>query len=227
MQILLVEDDPEIRRELLLRWQAKGWTVTLCESLASADQQARIHAHELIVLDLQLPDGDGLEWLRRWRPQDPNTPVLVLTARDRVADRVSGLQGGADDYLTKPFAPSELDARIEALMRRSSRARDERLQFGPMLWLRDEARLLLDGTEIELHPREFEVLGLLIRRAPRLVPKRIIVDALAEKNIDVGDSAVEVYVSRLRRKLGTGVVQIDTVRGFGYRLLLADSATPP
>ncbi|MBV8037688.1 response regulator transcription factor [Roseateles sp.] len=224
MQILLIEDDPEIRRELMLRWQSKGWGVTTCDSLASADRHARNHVHELVVLDLQLPDGDGLDWLRRWRPRDPGTPVLVLTARDRVADRVSGLQGGADDYLTKPFAATELDARIEALMRRTSRDRDARLQFGPLLWLRDEARLLMDGTELELHPREFEVLGLLIRRAPRLVPKRVIVDALAEKNIEVGDSAAEVYVSRLRRKLGAGAVQIDTVRGFGYRLLLAEAA---
>jgi DNA-binding response OmpR family regulator len=226
MQILLVEDDPEIRRELLSRWQSRGWSVSPCDDLASADRQARLHAHELIVLDLQLPDGDGLDWLRRWRPQDPNTPVLVLTARDRVADRVSGLQSGADDYLIKPFAPPELDARLEALMRRSSRSRDTRLQFGPLLWLRDEARLLIDGAELELHPREFEVLGLLIRRAPRLVPKRIIIDALAEKNIEVGDSAAEVYVSRLRRKLAGSPVQIETVRGFGYRLLLADAGAP-
>lgn len=226
MQILLVEDDPEIRRELLSRWQTRGWGVSPCDSLASADRQARVHAHELIVLDLQLPDGDGLDWLRRWRPQDPNTPVLVLTARDRVADRVKGLQSGADDYLIKPFAAPELDARIEALMRRSSRSRDAGLQFGPLLWLRDEARALMDGVELELHPREFEVLGLLIRRAPRLVPKRIIIDTLAERNIEVGDSAAEVYVSRLRRKLGAGAVQIETVRGFGYRLALAGTDTP-
>lgn len=222
MQILLIEDDPEIRRELLLRWQSKGWDVAACANLALAEQHAGTHVHDLLVLDLQLPDGDGLAWLRRWRPRDPNTPVLILTARDRVADRVSGLQAGADDYLIKPFAATELDARIEALMRRASRDRDARLQFGPLMWLRDEGRLLLDGSELDLHPREFEVLGLLLRRAPRLVPKRIIIDALAEKNIEVGDSAAEVYVSRLRRKLGSGLVQIDTVRGFGYRLVLAD-----
>lgn len=227
MQILLIEDDPEIRRELVLRWQAKGWGVTACESLSAADLHARSHVHELVVLDLQLPDGDGLAWLGRWRPADPNTPVLILTARDRVADRVSGLQTGADDYLVKPFATTELDARIEALMRRASRDRDASLQFGPLLWLRDEGRLILDGTELDLHPREFEVLGLLLRRAPRLVPKRIIIDALAEKNIEVGDSAAEVYISRLRRKLGQGPVQIDTVRGFGYRLVLADTPLDP
>jgi DNA-binding response OmpR family regulator len=227
MQILLIEDDPEIRRELILRWQARGWVVTACENLSMAERHAGSHMHDLVVLDLQLPDGDGMAWLRRWRPRDPATPVLILTARDRVADRVSGLQAGADDYLVKPFAATELDARIEALMRRASRDRDARLQFGPLLWLRDEGRLLLDGAELDLHPREFEVLGLLLRRAPRLVPKRVIIDALAEKNIEVGDSAAEVYVSRLRRKLGQGPVQIDTVRGFGYRLLLSDPSAKP
>ncbi|WP_158218302.1 response regulator [Roseateles puraquae] len=227
MQILLIEDDPDIRRELLLRWQSRGWEVMPCETLSQADQRARQLIHDLIVLDLQLPDGDGLDWLQRWRSRDPGTPVLILTARDRVADRVSGLQAGADDYLIKPFAATELDARIEALMRRNSRDRDARLHFGPLLWLRDEGRLLLDGEPLELHPREFEVLGLLLRRAPRLVPKRVIIDALAEKNLEVGDSAAEVYVSRLRRKLGQGPVQIDTVRGFGYRLVLADAPAGP
>lgn len=226
MHILLVEDDPQIARELALRWQAKGWTVTPCATLAAADEVARQHTHELVVLDLQLPDGDGLDWLRRWHPRDPAIPFLVLTARDQVIDRVNGLQSGADDYLVKPFAPLELDARIEALMRRSARIQDGRLQFGPLLWLRDEARALRDGVELDLHPREFEVLGLLMRRAPRLVAKRFIVDALAEKNVDVSDSAAEVYVSRLRKKLGTDAVVIDTVRGFGYRLIANDSAAP-
>jgi DNA-binding response OmpR family regulator len=224
MHILLVEDDPQIGRELELRWGAKGWTVTLCPHLAAADQRARAHVHDLVVLDLQLPDGDGLDWLRRWRPRDPAVPVLVLTARDQVVDRVMGLQSGADDYLVKPFAPSELDARIEALLRRSVREREGRLQFGPLLWLRDEARVLVSGVELDLHPREFEVLGLLIGRAPRLVAKRVIVDALAEKNIEVSDSAAEVYISRLRKKLVTGEVVIDTVRGFGYRLIAVDPA---
>ena len=223
MHILLVEDDPQIARELQLRWQAQGWTVSACASLGGAEAVAHAYLHDLVVLDLQLPDGDGLDWLKRWRARDPAVPVLVLTARDQVADRVHGLQCGADDYLVKPFAPLELDARLQALMRRGGRDRDGRLQFGRLVWLRDEARALVDGVELGLHPREFEVLGLLMRRAPRLVAKRIIVDALAEKNIEVGDSAAEVYVSRLRRKLASTDVVIDTVRGFGYRLMIHDA----
>ena len=223
-QILLIEDDPQISEQLRLRWEARGWHVLHCDSLAAADRVAALRAHDLLVLDLQLPDGDGLDWLQQWRRRDADTPVLALTARDRIADRVLGLQRGADDYLVKPFDPAELDARIGALMRRSTRHRDASVRFGRLLWQRDEARVLLDDQVLDLHPREQEVLVLLLRRAPGLVPKRVIIDALAERNIEVGDSAAEVYVSRLRRKLAGSDVAIETARGFGYRLVQPGTA---
>ena len=170
------------------------------------------------MLDLQLPDGDGLSWLETVRHQDRHTPVLVLTARDGVSDRVAGLRRGADDYLVKPFAPEELDARVEALLRRSGQQAGVSAQCGPLVWLGDEGRALMQGQSLELFPREFEVLGLLIRSVPRVVPKRLLIEALAERNLELGDSAVEVYISRLRRKLAGSGVGIQTVRGFGYRL---------
>ena len=219
MQILLIEDDTTISRELVLRWQSRDWAVRACETLAQADAATAGLVADLIVLDLQLPDGDGLDWLERLRHRDRQTPVLALTARDRVSDRVEGLRRGADDYLVKPFAADELDARVEALQRRAASAKGERAQCGPLVWLRDEGQAMLDGQPLELLPREFEVLGLLICRSPRLVAKRVIVDALAERNLELGDSAVEVYVSRLRRKLAGSGLAIQTVRGFGYRLL--------
>jgi DNA-binding response OmpR family regulator len=220
MRLLLIEDDAVIARELLLRWQARDWVVQHAANLAQADAaMAAAPGFELIVLDLGLPDGEGLDWLAQLRRSDRQTPVLVLTARDRVADRVQGLQGGADDYLVKPFAPEELDARVEVLTRRTQQQRGELLHFGRLAWTGSEGRALVDGVPLELSPREYEVLGLLIRRAPRLVPKRVLSDALAERNLDVGDAAVEVYVSRLRRKLaGTGTA-IRTLRGFGYLLV--------
>jgi DNA-binding response OmpR family regulator len=229
VQLLLIEDDKTICRELALRWQRRGWTVRACETLAQAAAAAAASAADLIVLDLQLPDGDGLDWLERFRRRDRHTPVLALTARDRVSDRVDGLRRGADDYLVKPFAVDELDARVEALQRRAASAKGERVQCGSLVWLRDEGRALLDGQVLDLLPREFEVLGLLICRSPRLVPKRVIVDALAERNLEMGDSAVEVYVSRLRRKLAGSGIAIQTARGFGYRLLAGEAPgpTPP
>jgi len=226
MHLLLVEDDDTIARELLLRWHAIGWEMTACTTLAQAQQAVEQKAPDVIVLDLQLPDGDGLDWLSRLRraPAPAHAPVLILTARDRISDRVEGLRRGADDYLVKPFAPEELDARLDVIRRRLGRDKGQLLRFGPMLWSRDDGVARVDGVPLELLPREFEVLGLLMRRAPALVPKRVIVDTLAERNEEVGDAAVEVYVSRLRRKLaGTGL-GIQTSRGFGYRLVVEAGA---
>jgi two-component system response regulator TctD len=218
MHILLIEDDGTIARELEWRWRGKGWGVAACATLGAADRPAEHLRPDVIVLDLNLPDGDGLAWLERFRSHDRHTPVIALTARDRVTDRVEGLRRGADDYLVKPFSADELDARIEALQRRSGSTGGDRVEFGRLVLLRDERQAFVDTEPLELHPREFEVLGLLMRRAPRLVARRFIVEVLAERNVELGDSAVDVYISRLRRKLAGSGVAIVTVRGFGYRL---------
>lgn len=224
MRVLVIEDDPVIARELAMRWRARGWVVREAGLLAEADRALARDGVELIVLDLGLPDGDGLDWLSRLRQRDHTTPLLVLTARDRVIDRVTGLRSGADDYLVKPFAIDELDARVEVLVRRARIARGELAHYGGITWLSAEGRAYVAGQAMELSPREFEVLGLLIRHAPRLVSKRKLIDALAERNLDVGDSVAEVYISRLRRKLVGSGTAIHTLRGFGYQLTLdADS----
>jgi DNA-binding response OmpR family regulator len=224
MRLLLVEDDEVIARELVLRWRSRGWVVQICASLAAAEEtRARGQKDgdiDLIVLDLGLPDGDGLHWLAKLRQSDRLTPVILLTARDSVADRVKGLHSGADDYLVKPFSPDELDARIDALQRRGQMSRGELLHYGRISWMGEEGRVYCDDQPLDLTPREFEVLGLLIRRAPRLLSKRVLVDALAQRNLEVGDSAAEVYVSRLRRKLLGSGTTIRTMRGFGYLLVL-------
>lgn len=224
MRILLVEDDTLIARELALRWRAQGWIVRDANSLAAADEQLAADAVELIVLDLGMPDGDGLEWLVRYRRIDRATPVLVLTARDGTAERVKGLRGGADDYLVKPFSVDELDARVDVLTRRGQKSNGLLVHFGRLTWLGQEGRAFVDGRVLELSPREFEVLGLLIRCSPRLLSKRALIDALAERNLDVGDAAAEVYVSRLRRRLAGSGTAIRTSRGFGYQLTLERDA---
>jgi DNA-binding response OmpR family regulator len=227
VRLLLIEDDAVIARELGLRWQSRGWAVSACTHLAAADSCLASGPYALVVLDLGLPDGDGLAWLARLRQRDRLTPVLVLTARDRVSDRVLGLRSGADDYLVKPFAVDELDARVEVLTRRGEMRRGALVRHGRITWLGDEGRVYVDDQALELSPREFEVLGLLLQRAPRLVPKRALIDALAQRNLDLGDSAAELYVSRLRRKLiGSGTV-IRTQRGFGYQLDLEGDAGGP
>lgn len=228
MRVLLIEDDAVISRELSICWRDRGWVVQGCRTLACADraiaQAAAQGGFDLVVLDLGLPDGDGLDWLPALRRRDGLTPLLVLTARDHVADRVRGLRFGADDYLVKPFAADELDARIEVLLRRGQRSRGELLHYGRLTWLGKEGRAYVNDQVLELSPREFEVLGLLIQRAPRLVPKKVLIDVLAERNLEVNDNAAEIYVSRLRRKLTGSGTAIRTMRGFGYLLVLGDEA---
>lgn len=224
MHLLLIEDDSLIARELLLRWEARGWEVEAAGNLKLADAALARRQPDLIVLDWGLPDGDGLAWLSRLRERDRATPVLVLTARDTVSDKVFGLRMGADDYLVKPFAVEELDARLSVLMRRATRDHGERLSFGRLTWCGPEGSAQVDGQPLELLPREFEVLGMLVRRAPRLVQKRVLIEALAERNLELGDSAAEVYVSRLRRKLQGSGLRIRTLRGFGYMLELQEGA---
>ncbi len=226
MLMLLIEDDPTIARELSLRWQGRGWQLqwaaTLCAARAALAQPGLF---DLLLLDLGLPDGNGMDLLAELRRSDPRTPVMVLTARDQVADRVQGLRQGADDYLVKPFAAEELDARVEGLLRRSGQTLGARVSFGDLHWLGDEGRACLGDQTLELSPREFEVLGLLLRRAPRLCPKRVLIEALSERNLEINDSAAEVYISRLRRRLLGSNVTIRTLRGFGYQLTLDDGGT--
>ena len=224
MRLLLVEDDEVIARELGLRWRRLGWVVESVATLGQASA-AKPAGFDAVVLDLGLPDGDGLVWLERLRQHDRITPVLVLTARDLVSDRVRGLRTGADDYLVKPFAVDELDARLEVLGRRARSAQADVVRFGALRWLGRDGSAYAGGLRLELTPREFQVLGLLMRRAPRLVPKRTLIDTLAERNLEMGDSAVELYVSRLRRKLAGSGTFIRTVRGFGYVLELDDAAS--
>jgi DNA-binding response OmpR family regulator len=220
MRLLLIEDDPEISRELKLRWQDSPWVVTRAARLQAANAALAVDAYDLVLLDLGMPDGDGLAWLRSFRANDARTPVMVLTARDRVAERVEGLRAGADDYLVKPYAADELDARIDVLLRRTHPDRDRVIRFGPMSVLAEDFGAYLDGEAFELAPREFEVLRLLISRAPRLVSKRSIVEALSLSNQEINDTAAELYVSRLRKRLDGSGVEIRTMRGVGYQLAI-------
>jgi DNA-binding response OmpR family regulator len=227
MRLLLIEDDTYIARELMLRWRDSDRLALHAPTLADADAALAQGSFDIVLLDLGLPDGDGMDWLTAYRERDPLGAVLVMTARDRVADRVKGLRLGADDYLVKPFAPEELDARIDVLVRRANVARTQSLRFGRLDLIQETSEVLLDGKRLDLSPREFELLFILMRAAPRLVPKRALVDALSARNLDLNDAAAELYVSRLRKKLeGTGT-GIRTLRGVGYQLAIAAPTSTP
>jgi DNA-binding response OmpR family regulator len=220
MRLLLIEDDIHIARELLLRWRDGDRLAQHAASLAQAEEALAEGTFDIVLLDLGLPDGDGMEWLAAYRQRDPQGAVLVMTARDRVADRVKGLRLGADDYLVKPFAPEELDARIDVLVRRANVSRTHAIRFGRLDLVQETSEVLLDGKRLEMSPREYELLFILMRAAPRLVTKRALVDALSARNLELNDAAAELYVSRLRKKLdGTGT-GIRTLRGVGYQLAI-------
>jgi DNA-binding response OmpR family regulator len=220
MRLLLIEDDSHIARELMLRWRDSDRVALHAPTLARADEALAQESFDIVLLDLGLPDGDGIAWLAAHRARDPHGAVLVMTARDRVADRVQGLRSGADDYLVKPFAPEELDARIDVLVRRAHAARAPLIRFGRLDLVPDEAAAYVGGVRLNLSPREFEVLFILARAAPRLVAKRALVEALSERNLEINDAAAELYVSRVRRRLEHSGVEIRTLRGVGYQLAI-------
>lgn len=218
MRLLLVEDDTLIAagiREALLKADYQ------VDVLHEGRQVAEVLAdgvHDLLVLDLGLPDTDGLALVRKLRTAGATLPILILTARDGLQDRVDGLHDGADDYLTKPFHLPELLARVHALLRRSRSASTSRLSIGPLQLNLATQEALLDDAPLALTSREWLLLRLLALEAPKVVPKRKLADSLSRWDKEITDNAVEIYVSRLRTKLSAAAVQLRTVRGIGYRL---------
>jgi DNA-binding response OmpR family regulator len=217
MQILLVEDDAVLVDGLTRVLQGQGIAATVARDGLEADQLLQGTNFAVAVLDIGLPGIDGFEVVRRLRARGAATPVLLLTARDAVEDRVHGLELGADDYLVKPFATPELVARIRALARRNAPA--PALQSVGRLTLDMAARRARIGDKaLELSVREWAVLEYLLQHSGRVVSKQQIIDAILPYGDDLTLNAVEVYVSRLRGKLEDAGVAIRTIRGFGYLL---------
>jgi two-component system, OmpR family, response regulator len=216
MRLLVIEDDPVIADGLLRSLRATGHAVDHAVDGTTADEALAQYPYDLVVLDLGLPRLDGMEVLRRLRNRGAHTPVLVLTARDELDDRVAGLDAGADDYLAKPFDLPELEARIRALLRRRDPSRGGRIEIGP-LSVDTAGRCAYHGADrIELSAREFGVLETLARHVGRVVSKEQLLESMTGWDEDVGVNAIEVYVHRLRKKLETAGVGIRTLRGLGY-----------
>jgi two-component system OmpR family response regulator len=218
MRLLIAEDDPLIADGLIRAMRAAGYAVDHTANGEEADEALRRFAYDLLILDLGLPRMDGTELLERLRSRGAAVPVLVLTARDALQDRVSGLDLGADDYLVKPFDLPELEARVRALLRRQRPSLSGRLRFGDLL-IDLTGRSVYHGDQrVELSGREFGVLELLARRAGRVVNKEQMLESLTGWDEDVGPNAIEVYIHRLRRKLEPCGLAIRTIRGLGYLL---------
>lgn len=215
MRILVVEDDDLIARGIVAGLRAYGFTADTVPSLAQAEL-ALAHAEcDAMVLDRGLPDGDGLSLLARLRERGDALPVLLLTARDAVGDRIKGLQGGADDYLVKPFDLGELVARLHALIRRAGGRSNNLVEAGGLRFDPSSGDAWLAGAPVELSRRESTLLASLVQADGRCLTTEQIKDRLYGLDQEVASNAVNVHVHNLRRKLGADVV--ETVRGLGYR----------
>ncbi len=217
MRILLVEDNQKLGAGLkTLLDPAYAVDHVLCGE--DAVLASRSHTYDLVVLDLSLPDMDGLDVLRDMRAQKCTSPVLILTARDKLDDRIAGLDLGGDDYMTKPFEFSELEARIRALLRRVSMEKTSLLQIGDVQFDLRNNTVSVDDAALELSARESMVLRALMLANGRLLSKVQLLEAITSFDDDVSENAIEQYVSRLRRKLLPHGLSIHTARGLGYHL---------
>lgn len=218
MKILLVEDDPTLGEAVVLAVRQAGFTIDWTRDGIQAESALKGFVYDAMLLDLGLPRREGLEVLRNLRKGGATLPVMILTARDTVEDRVRGLDTGADDYLLKPFSLDELLARLRALLRRAHGVADSQIRMGQLCFDSIKRQASVGDIALVLSAREVEVLEILLNHAGRVTAKEAIADRLAGWDDGVGDNAVEVYIHRLRRKLeGTGVV-IRTLRGLGYLL---------
>jgi two-component system OmpR family response regulator len=218
MHILIVEDDPVLADGLTRALRHAGYAVDMAHDGKLADDLLSVHSFDLVVLDLGLPGLDGLEVLRRLRRRPASAPVLILTARDGVEDRVTGLDLGADDYMVKPFNLNEFEARVRALVRRAQSAATARIAHGALTLDVAARRAFVGNDPLDLSAREVSLLEALLLGAGRVLSKDQLAERLYGVHDEVGPNAIEVFVHRLRRKIESAGVVIRTIRGLGYLL---------
>ncbi|MFJ3457113.1 two-component system response regulator PmrA [Scandinavium goeteborgense] len=217
MKVLVVEDDSLLLQGLILAMQSEGY---VCDGVTTAHEAALCLAnghYSLMVLDLGLPDEDGLQFLARIRREKISLPVLILTARDTVDDRIAGLDTGADDYLVKPFALEELNARVRALLRRHNNQGDNEISVGDLRLNVTRRLVALGETQLELTPKEYALLSRLMAKAGSPVHREILYNDIYSWDNEPSTNTLEVHIHNLRDKIGKS--RIRTVRGFGYMLV--------
>jgi two-component system, OmpR family, response regulator len=216
MRLLVVEDEALLARQLTAALRRAGYAVDHAADGERADLLGHDERYDAVVLDLGLPKVDGLTLLRRWREAGQAMPVLVLTARGSWHEKVQGIDGGADDYMAKPFRMEELLARLRALIRRSSGLSNPELRCGPLALDPRSGKVTLEGTEVKLTGHEFRVLSYLMHHCQRIVSQSELTEHIYSQDFDRDSNTVEVFIARLRRKLGPAF--IETVRSLGYRM---------
>lgn len=218
MKFLLVEDNQELANAVSTRIRLDGHVVDNAVNLADATSFLDVGEYDLILLDIMLPDGDGRDFLSRHRARGVDTPVIILTARSQVSDRIGSLDLGADDYVTKPFDHAELEARCRAVLRRKSGSAKTAVEMGGIVFDPVAGHLSIRGQVITLRNRELRLLELFLGAPGRVFSKQKLADRLFSYDDDVSENAIEVYVGRLRKHLEASDVKITTLRGLGYRL---------
>jgi two-component system response regulator TctD len=218
MRFLLVEDSVELARSVRDLLALDGHGVDQAATLSDAEDCLAVATYDLILLDIGLPDGDGRAFLAQQRRRGRDTPVIMMTARSAVADRVDALDGGADDYVTKPFEMAELEARIRAVLRRRGGAAQTLRHFAGVAFDPLAATVTIAGETRELRSRELRLFEILLAAPGRIHSKDHLCDRLFSYAETVSENAIEVYVGRLRRKLAGSEARIETIRGLGYRL---------
>ena len=223
VRVLVVDDESNLSELLSMALRYEGWEIKSAATGNAAVKTAKEFKPDAVVLDMMLPDFDGLEVLRRMRDEDPTLPVLFLTARDAVEDRVAGLTAGGDDYVTKPFSLEEVVARVRALLRRSVQLQEEEesslLRVGDLTLDEDSHEVMRGGDEITLTATEFELLRFLMRNPKRVLSKAQILDRVWHYDFGGQANVVELYISYLRKKIDAGrAPMIHTMRGAGYVL---------
>lgn len=216
MRILVVEDEPELCRQLKQSLVDAGYAVDVASDGEEGHYLGDVEPYDAVVLDLGLPVIDGIRVLERWRSEDRKMPVLVLTARDSWTDKVSGLDAGADDYLTKPFSMEELLARVRALIRRSSGHASAEIECGPVRLDTRNSKVTVDGDGVRLTAQEYKLLSYLMHHMGEVVSRTELTEHIYDQDFDRDSNTIEVFVNRIRKKLGVNI--IETVRGLGYRL---------
>jgi len=216
MRLLVIEDEADLASAVADHLRASSHAVDIAPDFDTAMAAVRGTPYALILLDLHLPDGDGLDLLRDLRDRGDGTPVLIVTARDRITERITGLEAGADDYLVKPYDLDEMLARVAAVVRRADGDHRPQRQFGALTIAPTTAHVALDGQPVSLTRKEWAILDRLSRRPELTVSRSDLEDVVYAHGEEVESNAIEAHISRLRAKLGRG--SIETVRGFGYRM---------
>lgn len=219
MRFLLIEDNKQLAKALCDRFALDGHVIDHAITLSAANTSTRTVEYDLILLDIMLPDGDGRDFLKSHRGNANRTPVIVLTARSEVSDRISLLDLGADDYITKPFDFAELEARCRAVLRRQGGSRNNEKEFAGIVFDSHKGTVVFGGNCQDLRNRELRLLEVFFASPAQIFAKSYLMDRLFSFAEDVSENAIEVYVGRLRKKLEGSGAKIETVRGVGYRMV--------